>query len=810
MKELMFVAACAAVLPIYAGTVTSIRGDENQHSKLFEAAFDDSGNTYYWSDHQVPHKGADYVSTHTIRTHASVTTVECDSFDIQCPFWVKSVNHAINFTGPLTFSGSGGYNRIYIGNWGANGNLTLSSDVSISILTPVATPLWGYPAEDVAEANSGLQNYTLKAPKIVSPETAGVVLSENSTRKPGIATQKFTLRYEGDCSEYLGSVELRKGGILRFAGTVPGFPAQLTVHAGGTLWLERPASAIASLALEEGAVIAMDMDASTDTIASLSVESLSLPPDGRVHLKLVPKATLAKTYVLANLGTVLQVSVSTGLTPENVDVEIDKRAVLGLPRALLVATDANGVRSFAFKAFDDITLSASDASGKSSFTNNTAGARNWSDGNWPVAGKDYLVGVSKVLRTFQNATGDGLWPIDTFVGDTLTLDQGELGLKNCAVVKELFIVNSTDTGAAPSPRVTSYGAITNRLSGGRVHVYGWSLFPVPVYAGQWVGAWGLTHGGWPKVIEPRYTFVDSRLCGNGTFVAVMNNPAEDEDFQRPGYLELTADNSFFTGRMVVQSDYARSPVTNGADSVVMWLVFSQEKNLCGNNTGFNYQAIQLNRGGLWAKETVDLTDTRRGIEITGNENGAWFRSDAGKTFTVRSQVTMRKPVHKVGAGTLALGGRLSHADSSGQTAPAAGQNEFYLEEGTVKPVSTNGYNGAAFKVSPGAGLEIDLDSPDEAVRTYGLCDVWWDEPFDLSACGGRLRVKVTSKAAKRPRTSFGVVTVSEAAPDLTDCFDFELPFEDCAAVVTKTVNADSTVTYSACLRSTKGLIIYLR
>lgn len=810
MKEQMFVAACAAVLPIYAGTVTSIRGDDNLHSKLFEAAFDSTGNTYYWSDHQVPHKGADYVSTHTVRSHASAKTVACDSFDIQCPFWAKSTGHAINFTGPLTFSGAGGYNRIYIGNWGANGPLTLSSDVSIGILTPVETPLWGYPASDVAEANSGSQNYTLKAPKIFSPATAGVVLSENTTLNPGIAAQKFTLRYEGDCSEYLGSVELRKGGILRFAGTEPEFPAQLTVHAGGTLWLEKPASGIGALTLEEGAVIVMGMDASSDSLASLAVGSLTLPPSGRIHLKLVPTATLAKTYVLANLGTVLRVPVSSGLTPEDVDVEIDKRAVQGLPRALLVAADANGVRSFAFKAFDDIVLSDSDASSKSSFSNNVAGACNWSDGNWPTIGKDYTVGVSKVLRTIQNASGHGIWGEDTFVGDSLTLDRGELGLKDSAVVKELFLVNSTDNSDPPSPRVTSYGAITNRLSGGRVHVYSWSLFPMPVYAGSWIGGWGLTKGAWPQVIEPRYTFVDSRLCGNGTFVAIMSNPVADEDFQRPGYLELTADNSFFTGRMVVQSDYARSPVTNGADSVVMWLVFSQEKNLCGNNTGFNYQAIQLNRGGLWAKETVDLTDTRRGIEITGNENGAWFRSDAGKTFTVRSQVTMRKPVHKVGAGTLALGGRLSHADSSGQTAPAAGQNEFYLEEGTVKPVSTNGYNGAAFKVSPGAGLELDLDSPDEAVRTYGLYDVWWDEPFDLSACGGRLRVKVTSKAAKRPRASFGVVTVSAAAPDLTDRFDFELPFEDCAAVVTKTVNADSTVTYSACLRSTRGLILFVQ
>ena len=196
---------------------------------------------------------------------------------------------------------------------------------------------------------------------------------------------------------------------------------------------------------------------------------------------------------------------------------------------------------------------------------------------------------------------------------------------------------------------------------------------------------------------------------------------------------------------------------------------------------------------IWARDNVDVSDANRGFDIVGL---ARFIVDAEKELSVAGQITMRGTLRKFGDGTLALGGPVTYV-TTGLTTPLAGTNVLDVMEGAIKPTSTNSFDGMAISFKAGTALKLDWPAKDVAVGTYGLYDVKWNPPFDLTDNGGMLDVAFDVADGYEPPSgvfSMPICTVSATAPSLEGCIRVAQPFHGRGvSILSKTVAA-GTVT----------------
>ena len=195
---------------------------------------------------------------------------------------------------------------------------------------------------------------------------------------------------------------------------------------------------------------------------------------------------------------------------------------------------------------------------------------------------------------------------------------------------------------------------------------------------------------------------------------------------------LTGTNSAFSGRLAVTND-RNTPSTNTT------LTVSDVRALGGARTSFAYNALSLAKcSRLDVTGSINFSEPTRGVYFSGSNyvNIA----NAAHTLTLASQTTLAGTLIKEGAGTLALGGTLKFTSSQSDT-PVEGTNILQLSAGRVKPVSKTGADGLAITFASGTGLRLaPLAEADADVLRYGLYDVKWATPFDLTATGGKLDV----------------------------------------------------------------------
>jgi hypothetical protein len=169
-------------------------------------------------------------------------------------------------------------------------------------------------------------------------------------------------------------------------------------------------------------------------------------------------------------------------------------------------------------------------------------------------------------------------------------------------------------------------------------------------------------------------------------------------------------------------------------------------------------------------------------------------------LTLATQTTLAGTLVKEGSGTLALGGTLKFTSAQSDT-PSAGANILQVLNGRVRPVSKSGADGLAISFAADTGLRLaPFAETDDDVMKYGLYDVKWATPFDLSGTDGKLDVALDlpESAGDIPDSfAFGVCTVASSAANALDG-NINLPkISRRTLTVTQEPNGDGTVTFTA-------------
>ena len=253
---------------------------------------------------------------------------------------------------------------------------------------------------------------------------------------------------------------------------------------------------------------------------------------------------------------------------------------------------------------------------------------------------------------------------------------------------------------------------------------------------------------------------------------------------------LNGTNSAFSGRIAVTND-RDTPLTNTTLSV------SDVRALGGARTSFAYDALSLARcSRLTVNGSLVFAEPTRGVYFSGT-NSVNIPA-AAHTLTLATQTTLAGTLVKEGAGTLALGGTLKFTSSQSDT-PADGTNVLQVSAGRIKPASKTGADGLAIRFASGTGIRLaPLSETDADVLRYGLYDVKWAAPFDLTETDGKLDVALDLPADSGEIPipfSFGVCTVATGAAEALVGNITLPPISACVPIVKPIPNEDDTVTF---------------
>jgi len=310
----------------------------------------------------------------------------------------------------------------------------------------------------------------------------------------------------------------------------------------------------------------------------------------------------------------------------------------GLASLFLLATAANSPA-----ATGTSTLNAGDAVNTSSF--NTA--LHWTGGMAPGPGTNFFTSTF-TMRT-PSAAGNY-----TFAGDSLTINTGG-GLSVKGGSGNTITLNN----------LTNSGAINNAINPSTIIVLAGNMTVV--------GAATFNTGSGTVANDARVTTNNLTMAGTGT---VTNTTLSSVIGAAPGVVVYTANNTAFTGALVVNSNQA---VQAGALN-----------NLGGNPASFNAAQLFLNSGTLQPTASFNMNNANSGVTL--GTSGGTFNVGTGLTLGMVNPITGPGSLTKSGAGTLVLSGANSYTNGTTISAGIINvQNSSgFGTNGTVTSTSRNG------------------------------------------------------------------------------------------------------------------------
>ena len=326
-------------------------------------------------------------------------------------------------------------------------------------------------------------------------------------------------------------------------------------------------------------------------------------------------------------------------------------------------------------------------------------------------GKDYLYSPTSSATTKRNYAS---YTGDAFKGETLYL-------------------NNVDNFVSPNKTAEGIYAPNLYLAGSSAaHLYSVDTFKVRGYSAYYVRG-GITldpdYSGTWKIRGNKLLFVESTVSGsadlrlNAIFVGASGH--------NPGYVEFTALNTNFTGRVI-----AYNPVDVNAgvphENMTLTVFATDGRNLGGPLADFTYDALTLSG---WCKlatvtNSVVFDQANRGVFVQGN--GQVEVTD-GDTITFMNPLTMAGALLKKGPGTLALGGAMRFIDGEESTEPLAGTNVVTVKAGWIKPLATNALDGAALAFGTGTGIRLDVSPTADGLAERGFVNVKANGSVGLAA-----------------------------------------------------------------------------
>ena len=293
----------------------------------------------------------------------------------------------------------------------------------------------------------------------------------------------------------------------------------------------------------------------------------------------------------------------------------------------------------------------------------------------------------------------------------------------------------------------------------------------------------------------KYTvYIHSDISGAGAIRVFGSNERTGSRTDNPSAtVYLKGDNSALSGRIYV-TNVQNDPATN------MTLCISDVRQLGGAMPKFTYNGIGFaNWSRFRADESLNLAEPTRGVYFVGGNYVSV--PSASHTLTLGSQTTFAGTVVKEGKGTLSLGGVLKFTKDQGDM-PLEGTNVLRVSAGRISPASKTGADGLAIAFAEGTGLRLAplAETADADVVRYGLYNVKWAEPFDLTASGGKLDVALDlpeTEADIPAKFSFGVCTVAASAADALEGNIVISKIKGRKCAIEAEDNGDGSVTFTA-------------
>ena len=327
----------------------------------------------------------------------------------------------------------------------------------------------------------------------------------------------------------------------------------------------------------------------------------------------------------------------------------------------------------------------------------------WSDTEPAGPGKDYLVYADTATRVVRSGL-DSQTP-EVFQGDSLTL----MGTADSDYWARLYVstvrLDIDDLTMKPYSAIVSGsaktgGSITRYEIGGRILV----------------DATRAEGGARISDIAGNTISVDARLLGDSDAL-VKIYPFEN----RTGVctIELLGDNSSYFGSIDMEQSTGKESLESCQE-----LVVEDERNLGGNPASSMVDALKLSTyGRLTARRSLTIDDANRGIYIY--KNGQFAVPDATNTLTVLSDITIYGgSLHKVGPGTLKLGGTMRFGKSGTATNPGNKDSKSIIEvhEGALQLTKGALCSKVQLKVANAGCLRIapQSEEADEVLKTKGL------------------------------------------------------------------------------------------
>lgn len=512
-----------------------------------------------------------------------------------------------------------------------------------------------------------------------------------------------------------------------------------------------------------------------------------------------------RTFVLSGFGydlstgTVQTVAMPFMTVPEGTSIPDGlfkyKPVTGGLPNIVVTSETVDGkIRlSVAKKEIETIKVRDSSAaeSGGSSFQ--TKKTSNWSDGQQPHPGVDYMLGYSGYGN--QLMTGDTTGAASAavgaclFAGDSLTVLGGTLAL--CDVLRNVFSNLTVVAGAT----ISAYTAWEkpNYLCGNTL-----TLLPSTSSAAVLLSS---QNGAWIVVEHELLGDADLDVCRHSIQTG-------------SGLIDLRALNTNYTGRITLACGGWRTTGVNweGTNMVKqVTLRVRDARNLGGLLASFTYDALRVRDCQILSvTNDVAFTEQTRGLFIDGC---ARFNISSGKTLTLAQPLTFAGKLRKEGAGTLALGGTVAFtADRLSDPDGLDGTNVLEVVEGSVKPLSKTAADGLAMTFAAGTSLALDIDPADADMRQYGLYDIRESTPVTLASGVASLPVTLDGSGIEEPEPFYelGLVTVksSTIAEALKGQMAVASPWKNYIVDLGLRSNPDTSCTIVATVRQCGMTIIF--
>ena len=507
-----------------------------------------------------------------------------------------------------------------------------------------------------------------------------------------------------------GSASFAESCTFELTSSAQAVVTNLTLLDGSTLKFALPASPNATPFLTVASSLACD----GDVALKFDTSALSLPVSALVTYPFLKvPATSAAAAALLRLDTTAYTTsrpiISQEADPVTGDVTF---SVSFYPRVTSLSGDGTS------------TTMSLDADAPSSMTNAAA----WSDAREVHSGAHYTFNIKNAnLRTPWCPEG----PFE-FLGASLTL-----GAQNSTLILACRDFTCPLLYAGNYDNLKLYAAEASDVT-----------FHGDIYIAKELKA---------RIYNSHCLTFDGELHGAGNLLLVSGNSASQSTYPGPqrGDLALLRKSEDFTGKVEITSDTATSRRIWSADERYPHVWYSDPKCFGGPLAAFAYDALKIEKmARLITTNKVVFSDTTRGLYLA--DIAQLETPEADDSLTLLQPVTVNGSVYKQGAGTLSMGGELKFLDSESaltDTPPDdASKRTLCIQGGTLKPLAADALNGLDIVFSNSVNvagvnvtdvaLELDLDTDDADLKTYGLRNTKTLTPLALSLAGGVTKVPV--------------------------------------------------------------------